>query len=173
MQCFRGKCCKSLELPGLNPRNELGITKALVIPRIAEELGGIIEERLDFCLRETGFRGCLLPVAVAVVVQGNDEVVDVLGLRADLSKDNSRTGEASSETVKLACYFQCLHIRNIHRDVVGVELLFLVQCFKVGLDGQRDNCWRAVCQVMGEYVVVHGFSFRSEWYGSRWRSEGS
>lgn len=38
--------------------------------------------------------------------------------------------------------------------MVGVELFLLAEDFKVGFDGERDNGWRAVGEVVFEGVFV-------------------
>lgn len=95
-QRLRRQCRKRLELPRLNPRDKLGIPKALVVSIVAQKLGSVVKERLDFGLGETSLRCSLLPVSMAVVVQGNDEVVNMLRFRTDLAEDNTSACKAGS-----------------------------------------------------------------------------
>ena len=42
----------------------------------------------------------------------------------------------------------------LHGNVVSVKLLLLIERFKVGLDGERDNGWGVVGEVVLESVTI-------------------
>jgi len=111
-------------------RNELGITKRLIVASVAKELSSIMQPLVHLLVIESGLRLELRVVTIAVLVQADDEVVERFRLGRDLSENHPGTSETGLG------------------DVMRVELLNLAKCFKMRLDLQGDDRWRAVREVL-------------------------
>jgi hypothetical protein len=92
-QSFGGDRGQALELVGRDPRYEFRISERLVVARVSEELGGIVEEMLDIFVREAGCLRGLFPVAAEMGVQGDYEVIDCFGFWADLAENDPGAGK--------------------------------------------------------------------------------
>ena len=99
-----GRGGQRLQLAGLQARHELGVAKGLVVAEVSEELRSVVQVGVELLLRQPGFFGERFVVALAVLVQGNDEIVDGLRLGRELAEDDARAGEAGSMRI-LACIF--------------------------------------------------------------------
>lgn len=79
---------------------------------------------------------------IAGLVQGEDEVVNRLTLRADLTEVDPRSREGGSA------------------DVMGVLFLLAVQCLEMGLDCELGNSGRVIREILlqtgGIDLVQHG-----------------
>jgi hypothetical protein len=98
-QRLLGRGGQRLELAGLQARHELGVAEGLVVAEVSEELRGVVQVGVELLLRQPGFFGERLVVAFAVLVQGDDEIVDGLRLGRELAEDDARAGEAGSVTI--------------------------------------------------------------------------
>lgn len=65
--------------------DELGVTKALVVASVPEEHGSVLEEVSELGLVNTGLLTESAPVAIAALVQGQNQVIDGLRLWGELA----------------------------------------------------------------------------------------
>jgi hypothetical protein len=98
-QRLLGRGGQRLQLAGLQARHELGVAEGFVVAEVSEELRSVVQVGVELLLRQPGFFGERIVVAFAVLVQGNDEIVDGLGLGRELAEDDTRAGEAGSVTM--------------------------------------------------------------------------
>ena len=76
-------------------------------------------------------------LTAAISVKSQNEIIDRLALRADLSQIDPRAGERSTT------------------NVVSVFFLFVIQGIKVGLDCKRDDGRWVVSKILLERTLVH------------------
>jgi hypothetical protein len=87
----RGYLGKSGEGLLVASREKLGISEALVVSTIAEELGGILQESGKLIIAYTGLGRQCLPVTVTSFVKLDDELENVFGLWRCLAQNNTIT----------------------------------------------------------------------------------
>lgn len=75
----RSGSCQRIEDILVASWNKLGISKALVVTTIAQELGSVFEELLQFFIRDTSFLLQSLPVAICGFAELDYEVEDAFG----------------------------------------------------------------------------------------------
>lgn len=100
----RSGSCQRIEDILVASWNKLGISKALVVTTIAQELGSVFEELLQFFIRDTSFLLQSLPVAICGFAELDYEVEDAFGLGGDLTESNSGSRKGSSEMVVSFCF---------------------------------------------------------------------
>jgi hypothetical protein len=74
-------------------REELGVSEALVVAAVAEELGSVLQESREALFVDAGLVRKGFPVPASGFVQGKNEVIDVLGLGRDLTENNAVAGK--------------------------------------------------------------------------------
>ena len=68
---------------------KFGIPKTLVIAKIAQKLSCILEKVLQLVIINVSFLGQMSPVTFAMLVQGDDEIVNGLGLWRYLTENDT------------------------------------------------------------------------------------
>lgn len=156
--------------------DELGVAEALVVSGIAKELGRVVEEGGEAALVNVDLGGQGLPVAVGSLVEGDDEVIDGLGLGRGLAENYAVSSKRSSVLVggqpgKLldlfgggkrgvaramaGCIASCWAAGYIPADEVSIAFLLVRQGVKVLLNLEADDCWGRVGKVLGQLLGVH------------------
>lgn len=101
----------------------------LEVSKVSKELGSIFLPVLDILFTNARFPPEFRPVAVADAIGTDNQVVDCLGFRRDLSKDNASPMEGGA------------------RDMVSVKLFLFGESFEVRFDFELGDCGRRI----GEY----------------------
>ena len=156
----RGHGSEGAQQLGRQSRHELGVAERLVVAAIAEELGSIVEVVLQLVIAEAGLLRKLCVVTVAVLVEGDYEVIDGLCLGRDLAEYDAGACERGTmallaATIRTVCKDSPRNGSNSHGEVVRVELLLVAQRLKVWLDGEGNNGRRAVGQILFYSFGVH------------------
>lgn len=81
---------------------ELGVTKGLEVAHVAYDLHAILEEAGDLVGLDASLGGNRRPVSIAALVDGKNQVENVLGLERDLADGDSAAGKGGPGDIGLA-----------------------------------------------------------------------
>lgn len=91
----------------------------------------------------------------ASLVQGQDEVIYRLALRADLSVRILSQGCSSHSLEMNVPQVDSCACEGRSANIVSIFLLFVVQGVKVRFDRERDDGRRVICEILLERGVIH------------------
>lgn len=148
-------------------RNELGVSKTLVVTRVAKEHSSILKEGGKLGFINTSFFAKRVPITGARLMERNNQVIYGLGLGRKLSQNNSGSSKRSPRHYEISIVLVILPAylesgkrardrqHNLLANKVGISLLLITQRLEVLLNLEADDRWRLVRQIVLKLLGFH------------------